>query len=464
MNTLPSHRRGALACLSLCVLLSSLGTSIANVALPELARAFGASFQQAQWVVLAYLLAVTALIVGVGRLGDLAGKRRLLLAGILLFSLASLAAGLASFRWLLAARALQGLGAAAMLALALAFVADVAPKERTGRAMGWLGSMSAAGTALGPSLGGALLSAWGWPAVFLALAPAGAAVFLLALRSLPADAPPADRIRFDLAGALLLALALTAYALAMTSGRGRFGPMNLALLLASAAGVAAFVRVEMRVEAPLVRIGLLRDPALAGSLIAGALVAAVMMGTLVIGPFHLSRALGLDVVATGLAMSVGPAISALAGVPAGRLTDRFGAERICLAGLVAMLAGAALIAASPAALGLAGYLAPLVVLTAGYALFQASNNTLVMAGLPADRRGLVSGLLNLARNLGLVTGASALGAVFAAAAGGSIVDARPEAVAWATRAAFAAAALITAAAIAALRRGRMNALVRQDAS
>ncbi|VEB40549.1 Uncharacterised protein [Chromobacterium violaceum] len=152
-------------------------------------------------------------------------------------------------------------------------------------------------------------------------------------------------------------------------------------------------------------------------------------------------------------MSVGPAISALAGVPAGRLTDRFGAERICLAGLVAMLAGAALIAASPAALGLAGYLAPIVVLTAGYALFQASNNTLVMAGL-----------LNLARNLGLVTGASALGAVFAAAAGGSIVDARPEAVAWATRAAFAAAALITAAAIAALRRGRMNALVRQDAS
>ncbi|MFB9158536.1 MFS transporter, partial [Chromobacterium violaceum] len=202
-------------------------------------------------------------------------------------------------------------------------------------------SMSAAGTALGPSLGGALLSAWGWPAVFLALAPAGAAVFLLALRSLPADAPPAGRIRFDLAGALLLALALTAYALAMTSGRGRFGPMNLALLLASAAGVAAFVRVEMRVEAPLVRIGLLRDPALAGSLIAGALVAAVMMGTLVIGPFHLSRALGLDVVATGLAMSVGPAISALAGVPAGRLTDRFGAERICLTGLVAMLAGAA---------------------------------------------------------------------------------------------------------------------------
>ncbi|VEB40550.1 drug resistance MFS transporter, drug:H+ antiporter-2 (14 Spanner) (DHA2) family [Chromobacterium violaceum] len=121
--------------------------------------------------------------------------------------------------------------------------------------------------------------------MFLAIAPAGAAVFLLALRSLPADAPPAGRIRFDLAGALLLALALTAYALAMTSGRGRFGPMNLALLLAAAAGVAAFVRVEMRVEAPLVRIGLLRDPALAGSLIAGALVAAVMMGTLVIGPF-----------------------------------------------------------------------------------------------------------------------------------------------------------------------------------
>ncbi|MCD4498208.1 MFS transporter [Chromobacterium vaccinii] len=464
MNITHSSQRGALACLSLCVLLSSLGTSIANVALPELARAFGVSFQQVQWVVLAYLLAVTSLVVGVGRLGDLIGKRRLLLAGILLFSLASLAAGLASFRGLLAARALQGLGAAAMLALAMAFVADVAPKAQTGRAMGWLGSMSAVGTALGPSLGGALIAAWGWPAIFLFNAPLGAAVFLLARRSLPADAPTARASRFDFAGALLLALTLSAYALAMTLGRGRFGPQNLAWLLAAAVGVAAFLRVEARGAAPLVRIDMLRDPALGGPLIAAALVATVMMGTLVVGPFHLSRALGLDAMGAGLAMSMGPAISMLAGVPAGRLADRFGAKRVSLAGLAAMLAGAALLAALPTSLGVAGYLAPLAALTVGYALFQAANNTLVMAGQPADRRGLASGLLNLARNLGLVTGAAALGAVFAAAAGGPIADARPEAVAWATRAVFAVSALLMAAAILALRRGRRAGLAPAPAA
>ncbi|MEN3812076.1 MFS transporter, partial [Chromobacterium piscinae] len=103
-----------------------------------------------------------------------------------------------------------------MLALAMAFVADVAPKAQTGRAMGWLGSMSAVGTALGPSLGGALIAAWGWPAIFLFNAPLGAAVFLLARRSLPADAPAERASRFDCAGALLLALTLSAYALAMT--------------------------------------------------------------------------------------------------------------------------------------------------------------------------------------------------------------------------------------------------------
>ncbi|MEO9385873.1 MFS transporter [Chromobacterium phragmitis] len=463
MNATHTRRRGALACLSLCVLLSSLGTSIANVALPELARAFHASFQHVQWVVLAYLLAVTALVVGVGRLGDLIGKRRLLLAGCLLFSLASLAAGLASFRWLLAARALQGLGAAAMLALAMAFVAEVAPKAQTGRAMGWLGSMSAVGTALGPSVGGLLISAGGWPAVFLALAPPGAAAFLLARRSLPPDASAPRAARFDYAGALWLALALSAYALAMTLGRGRFGPLNLALLLTAAIAAAAFIRAEARSAQPLLRLAMLRDPALAGSLAAGALVAAVMMGTLVVGPFHLSRALGLGMAGVGLAMSAGPAVSALSGMPAGLLTDRFGAERVSLLGLCAMLAGSVLLAALPAGGGLAGYLAPLLTLTVGYAVFQAANNTLVIAGVPADKRGLVSGLLNLARNLGLVTGAAALGAVFAAAAGTSVADAPPTAIGQATRAAFAAATLLLLAAIAALRRGRRTMPAEESA-
>ena len=180
--------RWALAGLSLSMLLSSLGTSIANVGLPTLAQAFNASFQDVQWVVLAYLLAITTLIVSVGRLGDIIGRRRLLLAGIVLFTVASLICGAAPTLWLLiAARAVQGLGAAIMMALTMAFVGETVAKARTGSAMGLLGTMSAIGTALGPSLGGVLISALGWQAIFLVNVPLGLLAFLLAYRHLPVD-------------------------------------------------------------------------------------------------------------------------------------------------------------------------------------------------------------------------------------------------------------------------------------
>src|SRR5262245_7701244 len=215
--------RWALASLSLSMLLSSLGTSIANVGLPTLAEAFSASFQEVQWIVLAYLLAITTLIVSVGRLGDIIGRRRLLLAGIVLFTVASVLCGVAPALWLLiAARAAQGLGAAIMMALTMAFVGETVPKARTGSAMGLLGTMSAIGTALGPSLGGVLIAGLGWRAIFLINAPLGILTFLLAYRALPVDRRGAmtDWIGFDRLGMLLLALTLAAYALAMTMGRG----------------------------------------------------------------------------------------------------------------------------------------------------------------------------------------------------------------------------------------------------
>jgi MFS family permease len=136
------------------MLLTALGTSIANVALPTLTQAFGASFQDVQWVVLAYLLAVAPLVVSVGRLGDIIGRRRLLLVAMSLFTTASLLCGAApTLGLLIAARAAQGLGAAVMMALTIAYVGETVPRAKTGSAMGLLGTMSAVGTALGPSLG-----------------------------------------------------------------------------------------------------------------------------------------------------------------------------------------------------------------------------------------------------------------------------------------------------------------------
>lgn len=349
--------RGGLVCLSLSMLLASLGTSIANVGLPALAHVFNASFHAVQWVVLAYLFAITAVIVNAGRLGDRLGRRRLLLSGLLLFAAAcALCAVAPSLPWLIGARVLQGLGAAVMMAMTLAMVGETVSRERTGRVMGWLGTMSAVGTAMGPSAGGMLLSLWGWRALFLVGAPLGMLAAALAFLYLPADRQ----------------------APAATSGDGFWRP--------------------------------LKDPALRAGLAMSALVSAVIMSTFVVGPFYLSRGLGLDAAWMGLAMAVGPCVSALNGLPAGQLTDRLGSQRMTRAGLGVMGLGALLLAVAS---GLIAYLGSLILLTLGYSLFQAANNTAVMNDVEPARRGTVSGLLNLSRNLGLIFGAWALGAVFA---------------------------------------------------
>ncbi|MPQ66636.1 MULTISPECIES: MFS transporter [unclassified Pseudomonas] len=444
--------RWALAGLSLSMLLSSLGTSIANVGLPTLAQAFNASFQNVQWIVLAYLLTITTLIVSVGRLGDLTGRRRLLLTGIALFTLASTLCGFApTLGLLIGARALQGVGAAIMMALTLAFVGETVIKARTGSAMGLLGTMSAIGTALGPSLGGFLIAGPGWRALFLISVPLGVLAFILSHRHLPADRQRTqhERSGFDPLGTLLLALTLAAYALAMTLGRGHFGLLNISLLAMAALGLGLFVLTEAKVASPLIRLVMFRDLRLSGSLLMSGLVSAVMMATLVVGPFYLARGLGLDAAGVGLALSAGPCVSALTGVPAGRLADRFGAQRITVVGLMAMTVGCLALSLVPQTLGLGGYISPLVVVTIGYALFQASNNSAVMGEVGTQQRGVVSGLLNLSRNLGLITGASALGAVFVfASKAADITSASPEAVASGMRTTFATALALVVVALA----------------
>ena len=419
-----------LVSLSLAALLSSLGTSIANVGLPTLAQTFGASFSEVQWIVLAYLLAITTLIVSAGRLGDLFGRRRMLLTGIALFSAASVLCALApSLGLLIAARVIQGLGAALMMSLAMALVGESIPQEKTGSAMGIIGTVSAIGTALGPSLGGALIELGGWPLIFLVNAPLGVLAWLLAFRFLPADRQSAAGIkpRFDILGTLLLTLTLAAYALAMTLGSGHFGELNVALLLVAGLGLLLFIRSQTRSVAPLMTLSMFRNPVLTTGFAMSTLVTTVVMATLVVGPFYLTGALALDVTQVGLAMASGPIVAALIGAPAGYLVDRLGAYRMTWVGLSAMAAGSGLLSLLPSALGVAGYILPLMILTAGYALFQAANNTTVITQLSSQQRGVGSGLLGLSRNLGLITGASVMGLVFALGAGVSdISSARPE--------------------------------------
>ena len=404
----------ALVVLAGSMLLGSLGISLATVALPALARAFSAPLPSVQWVIIAYLVAVTASIVALGRLGDLIGQTRMLILGLSVFAIASLACAFApTLPGLIAARIVQGFGGAVLMALPVSIIRTVVARERTGSAMGLLGTMSAVGTALGPSLGGITIDLYGWSAGFVAV---GVLAFMLLAMAVPTFSR-ASRLESTVSGAidwlgnLLLAFALSAYALSMTSA---VGVLDARLLLPLTAVLTAlFVWRQMMAARPLVPIALLRNFRIGLSLAMNFLVTTVMMSTLVVGPYMLSLGLGLDESAIGLVMAVGPLTSALSGLPAGRLTDRYGAARMLPVGLAQIAVGLVALAILPQWFGLWGYGLALVLLTPGFQIFLAANNTVTMQTVAEDQRGVLSGLLGLSRNLGFVTGASAVSSLFA---------------------------------------------------
>lgn len=392
------QHRGSTATLGLCVLLGSLGTSIANVALPALAAAFDAPFARVQAVVVAYLAALTVSVLGAGWLGDRCGLRPMLLAGLCLFATGAVLGALAPGLWpLVAARALQGMGAAFLLTLGMAMMRQTAAKAQVGRAMGLLGTLSALGTALGPALAGLLIPLTGWRGIFWVQVPLAGLALLLAATLLPRDparqAPCPAPVRHD-----------------------ELQPLRRALLQ---------------------------------GLFISLMVAAVMMTTLVVGPFYLGAGLGLTTAQVGLVMTVGPVLSILAGAPSGRLTDLAGPRRVLVLGLALMLAGALGLAVLPGMWGLTGYLLAIALLTPGYQMVQAANTTAALADLPLGLRGRVSGLLNLSRNIGLIAGATVMAAIFAR--GGGAAGAPAEAISAGMTLAFLVAGAMIAAALLAAR-------------
>ncbi|QUG73512.1 MFS transporter (plasmid) [Erwinia sp. E602] len=346
------------AALVLAMLLASLGTSIANIALPVLGTAFAAPFSGVQRVVVAYLAGLTVAAVYAGRLGDRFGLRPMLAAGLLLFAAASLLCSLASqLPLLVLARLLQGIGAAFMMTLSMALMRQISTAGRPGRSMGLMGSVSALGTALGPALGGLLLPLTGWRGLFWMPLPLAIVALLLLLVALPGQPPATSGVPPGLRQVL---------------NRAMFNTLALNLL-----------------------------------------VAAVMMTTLVVGPFYLSQGLRLTDGQAGLIMASGPLIGMCCGVPAGRLVDRFGHRYTQRLGLALMAGGTLLLAFTGAAGGVTSYLLAIMILTPGYQLCQVANNSAVLAKVPDNQRGTASGLINLSRNLGLIAGASLLGALFA---------------------------------------------------
>ncbi|MNB96249.1 Methyl viologen resistance protein SmvA [compost metagenome] len=454
----PAARRLGLLALGLATLLPMLGGSLANMVLPALGQAFGVPFASLQWVLVAYLLGITCLTVVAGRLGDRFGRRRLLLLGLGLFALASLLCALApTIGWLIAARALQGVAAACMLSLALAMVGQLVPPARRGWGMGLLGTLSACGTALGPSFGGLLTAGFGWQAPFLLLVPLSLLALGCARLGLPRDGSSPQQEGMNLASLSLLVAALLCYGLALTLG----GALALWWGAGALLVTASFVRRERRAPVPLLPLlplALLGTPGLRDGLVASALVASVMVLTLLIGPFYLRGVFGLSLGTVGLMISGGPLLAALTGMPAGWLVDRLGARQVVRLGLAVMGAAAFGLAGAAGQFGPLGYLLPILLLTAGYALFQTANNSAVVGEASEQTRGAVAGLLTLSRNLGQLTGVAGLGGLFAALVGEQGLTLASELV-FGTRALFALSALLIGLALWLVGRRREGMLV-----
>ncbi len=431
------------------VLLIGLGTAIVpldsavNIAFPAITRAFGLPLPAIQWLVVAYVLTYAGLLLAMGRIGDLAGHRVVFRTGLAWSAIALAACALApSYPLLLAARVAQGIGSALVLACGPALLTQLYRESDRARALGHYTMLFALGAALGPLLGGVLLARWGWPAVFWFRVPIALAALLL-----PRQAPPAprgfDRGAFDLAGALLLALALAALILAIDRLREAAGVEAAALLLAAAAAFAGFFRRQHRAAQPIIDVAVFRAPGFALVNLGSVLINLASFAVLLLVPYELARIAALpDWVAGGVLAASG--LGTVAGSPFGAaLARRFGAPAVTALGALLAAAGLALVALGGTA-RLAILLVGLPLQGFGLGLFQVAYMDIVTGTIAPGARGVAGSLALLTRTVGLVLGASLLSLTYAA------VEAAALAAGSTSRAAFIAGFRLTFAAAAAL--------------
>jgi len=413
----------ALMVLCLGVLMIVLDTTIVNVALPSIRADLQFSETALVWVVNAYMLTFGGFLLLGGRLGDLYGPRRVFLAGLTLFTAASLACGVAGSQQLLvAARAVQGLGGAVVSAVSLSLIMNLfsEPAERA-RAMGVYGFVCAGGGSVGVLLGGVLTSALSWHWIFLVNLPIGAAVFGLCMLLLPGGRAAGGEARLDVAGAVsvTLSLMLAVYAVVNGNEAGWTSAHTIGLLAASAALLATFLAVESRTSAPLMPLGLFRLRNLAIANVVGVLWAGATFAWFFISALYMQLVLGYSAMQVGLAFLPGNLIMAVCslGVSA-RLVMRFGIRAPLAAGLAIAAVGLALFAQAPIDGRFALHILPgmlLLGLGAGIAF-----NPLLLAAMndvPAHESGLASGVVNTAFMMGGALGLAILASLAAARTG-----------------------------------------------
>jgi len=410
-----SKKWHVLAAVGMGVFLATIDGSIVNVSLPTMEKSFQTDFALVQWVVLAYLLTVTTLMLGIGRLADIYGKKPIYTTGFIVFTIGSALCGLApSIFTLIGFRVLQAVGAAMVMALGMAIVTEAFPGSERGRALGISGTIVSVGIAIGPTLGGFIVQNLSWHWIFFVNLPIGVIGIYMVTRYVPNFRPPGGQ-RFDFRGALALCACLLSLLVGLTLGqRVGFGAAIVLLLIGLfLVFLAVFISLELRIEQPMIDLRLFLNNLFSVSLATGFIIFICLSGSLLLMPFYIQNVLGYDPQRTGLLMATVPVALGIIAPISGSLSDRFGSRPITVAGLVVLTAGFLAVSSLNAETTTFGYVLRFLPVGLGMGIFQSPNNSAIMGAAPRDRLGIASGMLAVTRTLGQTTGIATLGALWA---------------------------------------------------
>lgn len=387
--------------------------SAVNVAFPHIVRALALPIPAIQWVVIAYTLTYAALMLVFGRIGDILGYRRIFLFGTGWSSLAFLSCAAApNFEWLLAARMLQGVGAAMALSCGPALATSLYPESERTRVLGLYTMVFGIGGVLGSVLAGLLVQLWGWQAVFWFRAPISLLAFALAW-ALPRGAIPRGNARFDVCGALLLVIGVSAMLLALNRLQHLDDASWLVGLAAiSMAATIGFVLWERRTAQPLLDLSFFRDRDFALVNAAHVLLNLSGFAVMLLVPFYLDRFGGLTVPETGAVLTASSVGLMLSSPLAGRIAGFVPSRRLALFGAAAMACGQTVVGSADVAPHLSLLIGGMVMQGAGLGLFQVAYFDIVTSAIPRQDRGVAGSLVMMTRTVGVVTGATVLMLVF----------------------------------------------------
>jgi DHA2 family multidrug resistance protein-like MFS transporter len=406
---LPAPRRYfAIFALLVTLMLVVLDGAIANVALPTITAELNAPTSQTVWVVTAYQLVLVMALLPMAFLGEAIGPKRLFTIGVTVFTLASALCALApTINWLIAARVLQGLGAAPIMSLTIALLRHSLPARMVGTIIGFNSMVVALASALGPAIGAAILSVGSWPWLFAVNVPVGLVVLAasVALIGPSGNGRKADVVAMGL-NALAFALLVLGAGRVATDALQGWSMVALSLLT-----FALLIRREWHRETPVIPLDLLRKPSFRLSTMASTSIFAAQMSSFVALPFLFQHGFELPAMSVGLAMTAWPLTLAFAGPIAGRFADRVDTARLCTLGGIAMAVGLGLAAAWPTEL--VPVLACLMLAGAGFGFVQVPNNRNMLLAVPRARAGAAGGSQGTARLLGQTIGGLAMSIMFA---------------------------------------------------